>query len=140
MSNIFVECSKMVSNFVGTSKSRTRSSSPLKKIKRFFKSGSTNREYRKDSDDIGYITERSYYHVNTQKLYPRSPYSEELGNGGESIEERAYDTDSIQYSGEQDSSDNYDMSKVNRNPIYRSQDDIQNEHRFRTREVYYFFL
>ena len=87
----------MASNYSLTTKPRSRSSSPLKKLKRFFKgdggrvfkgssSSLSHHEedgHRKDSsDELRLMAERSYYHVESQRYYP-PPSPHVLGNGDE---------------------------------------------------------
>ena len=120
----------MEPNYKPSKKSRSRSSSPFKKIKRFFKPhsrpSSTHRSERKDSQDLGQMTETSYYHVGSHRLYSQPPQDDDLRS--RSIRDQAYfDENSYRYSADQCSVGNYDdASELNPNPLYRS-DDENNE-------------
>ena len=125
----------MASNFSMDTKSGSRSSSQFKKIKRFFKSNrdkphSTSETERKESDDIGQMTETSYYHVGSQRLHP--PPSQEDNMSRRSMDEKTSrfdDANSFKYSTDQLSVDNnsHDASQSHRNPLYRSDDDVDIE-------------
>ena len=121
----------MASTYSITTKSRSRSSSPFKKIKRFFKPSSrptsSHRAERKDSDDIGQMTETSYYHVGSERLYPPASYDDDISR--QSIgEEMQIDEDSYQHSvARRYPLDNYDVSKLSQNPLYRSNDDEEQD-------------
>ena len=83
------------------------------------------------------MTEKSYYHVGSQRLYPPPPPPQDDNISGRSIGEQTnFDADSIRYSCDHDSSENYDMSQVNKNPLYRSDDDdIEKRNIIRSNEV-----
>ena len=130
----------MESNYNKNKKARSRSSSPLKKIKRFFKGGSSSssshKEPRKDSttDDIEQMREKSYYHVGSQRIYPPPVEDNSSQRSMISGGPTHFDTHSIQYSlAEHDSASNYDLSEINRNPLYRSDDGEDMEKRYRLR-------
>ena len=118
----------MESKYSVTTKSRSRSSSPFKKIKRFFKPNSrpssSHRSERKDSEDLGQMTETSYYHVGSHRLYPPPSQDDDLSR--RSIGDQAHlDGHSYQYSVDRSSTDNYDdASQLNPNPLYRSDDEF----------------
>ena len=131
----FVMVEAMASNYSMDTKSGSRSSSPFKKIKRFFKSNrdkphSSPKTERKESDDIGQMTETSYYHVGSQRLHP--PPSQEDNMSRQSMDERMSrldDANSFKYSTDHLSVDNnsHDVSQSHRNPLYRSDDDVDIE-------------
>ena len=117
----------MASNYSITTKSRSRSSSPFKKIKRFFKPSSrpssSHRTERQDSEDIGQMTETSYYHVGRGSLYPPPSLNDDISRQsiGEGMQ---IDEGSYQYSiSSRSQVDNYDVSQLNQNPLYCSNDD-----------------
>ena len=117
----------MASNYSVNTKSRSRSSSPFKKIKRFFRPhsrpSSSHRNERKDSQDLGQMTETSYYHVGSQRLYPPNSQDDNL-NGRSIADQSQFDEKSYKHSVDQYSIENYgDTSQLNPNPLYRSDDE-----------------
>ena len=146
MNTLFLK-ENMASNYSITTKSRSRSSSPFKKIKRFFKPSSrhssSHRAERKDSEDIGQMTETSYYHVGSDRLYAPSSHDDDISRRsiGEGMQ---VDEDSYQYSvARRYPVDNYDTSQLSQNPLYRSNDDeeqddteVEKRLRVRSNEVY----
>ena len=125
----------MASNYSMDTKSGSRSASPFKRIKRFFKPNrekphSSPKTERKESDDIGQMTETSYYHVGGQRLHP--PPSQEDNMSRRSMDEKTSrfdDAHSFKYSTDHLSVDNnsHDVSQSHRNPLYRSDDDVDIE-------------
>ena len=74
------------------------------------------------------MTETSYYHVGNERLYPPTSHDDDLSR--RSIEEGIQvDEDSYQYSvgSRPYSVDNYDVSQINQNPLYRSNDDEEQD-------------
>ena len=123
----------MASNYGITT--RSRSSSPFKKIKKFFKpssrSSSSHKNERKDSDDIGQMTERSYYHVGSQRLYPppHSAQDDDISRRSMEGQSNLDDEDTYQYAVERHSNKSlyhYDVSEISNNPLYRPEDDETN--------------
>ena len=146
----FVMVEAMASNYSMDTKLGSRSSSPFKKIKRFFKSNrdkphSSPKTERKESDDIGQMTETSYYHVGSQRLHP--PPSQEDNMSRRSMDDKTSrfdDVNSFKYSTDHLSVDNnsHDASQSHRNPLYRSDDDvdIEKEPFMRSNEVRILYL
>ena len=117
----------MASNYSVNTKIRSRSSSPFKKIKRFFKPqsrpSSSHRNERKDSQDLGQMTETSYYHVGSHRLYPPPSHEDDISRRS-ITDPNQFDANSYKYSVDQYSVQNCDdASQLNPNPLYRSDDE-----------------
>ena len=120
------------------------SPSPFKKIKRFFKPSksrtnpSSDRNGRKDSEDIiEQMTERSYYHVDSQRLHPPLPRRQDDNTSRQPMDQEShFEAGSMQCSLDNYSVQTYDVSQ---NPLYRPDEDVDVEKRYRGRsnEVYH---
>ena len=90
-------------------KSPKRSKSPIKRIKQFFK-GSSSKVVDKNAADADKTT-KYLQGVDTSRYFQEGPSQAHPGGGPGSLGEDPRD----------DSSDNYDLTRCHRNPIYSSE-------------------
>ena len=90
-------------------KSPKRSKSPIKRIKQFFK-GSSSKVVDKNAADADKTT-KYLQGVDTSRYFQQGPPQAHPGGGPGSLGEDPRD----------DSSDNYDLTRCHRNPIYSSE-------------------